>query len=249
MKLHGKKILITGANKGIGREIGLAFAREGAEMCITYHSDLNSAQAIANEIGKISKCRVLRLDLNTLRSNKDQQLDEIPSDIDVLVNNAGILSRKNFLDITEDDLEKIMHVNFFGIYYLTQKIVYSMINKKIRGSIINIGSISDTVMQQGLTHYQCAKAALTSFTKGVALELSQFHIRVNSINPGLTKTEMNKTQWLGDSSIWQERVNAIPLKRAANPKDYTELAILLASDQMSYATGSIFTVDGGRSCY
>lgn len=252
MRLKGKKAIVTGGSRGIGRAIAIGFAREGADLIITYVHDKFSADNTLNEINNYgNKAIAVYLDLEDSNS-LDKMNDEVLSffgEIDILVNNAGFLRRKNFLDISQEEFFNVLNINLAGPFLLTQHIAKQMQQQNTGGSIINISSISDHIASHGLSHYQCAKAGLSMLTKGAALELAQYGIRVNTISPGLTATDMNRTQWENHTEIWQTRVADIPLQRAGLPEDHVGAAIFLASDESAWMTGACLVMDGGRSIF
>ncbi len=252
MRLKGKKAIITGGGRGIGRAIALSFAREGADLVITYVSDKASADETLREIYKYGgQAIALPLNLGDLTQISQLKSEAIAflGKVDILVNNAGFLTRKNFLDIAQDELFKVLNINLTSPFILLQQIAAQMQQQNTGGSIINVSSISDRIASNGLSHYQCAKAGLSMLTKGAALELAQYGIRVNTISPGLTATDINRNQWDNQTEIWRSRVADIPLKRAGLPEDHVGAAIFLASDESAWMTGACLVMDGGRSIF
>ncbi len=252
MRLKGKTAIITGGGRGIGRAIAEKFAQEGADVLITYVNDKTSAEVTQQKLQTYGgKSTALSVDLaepdQICRLKKEAVA--LLGKVDILVNNAGFLTRKNLLDITQDELFKILNVNLTGPFFLLQQIAAQMQLQNSGGSIINISSISDSIASNGLTHYQCAKAGLSMLTKGAALELAQYGIRVNTISPGLTATDMNRNQWENQTEVWQSRVAGIPLKRAGLPEDHVGAAVFLASDESAWMTGACLVMDGGRSIF
>lgn len=252
MRLHGKTAIVTGGSRGIGRAIVLGLAKEGADVVVTYVNDEKSAQLVVQEITELGRkakavqCDLTRLsDISRLVSNAQSFLGKI----DILINNAGIVTRKDLWSIEEPELMQVLAVDLIGPFLLLQQVSQHMYSQGIKGSIVNISSISDQIAVSGLTHYQCAKAGMSMLTKGAALELAPYGIRVNTLAPGLTATDMNRTQWESDSNAWRSRVADIPLGRAGMPQDHVGAAIFLASDESLWVTGAHLAVDGGRTLF
>lgn len=248
-RLDGKKALITGGSRGIGKAIALAYAKEGADVVITYRTQEEDANEVVSEIKKMGRFALaLRADVSDEydRASLIKYAIQFLGQINILVNNAGIYAKKEYLSITEDDYDKMMEVNVKGAFFLTQLVVRHMISQKSGGSIINISSFRDRAVVDGMLHYVMSKAALSIFSKSLAVEMAKHHIRVNTISPGMILTDMHKGQ--DPTSIeWIDRINSIPLKRSGKTEDVTPLAVYLASDLADYVTASRFVVDGGRS--
>lgn len=250
MRLSQKKAIITGGNKGIGRAIALGFAQEGCEILITYHSDLAAAEEIIATLRSQGKtAHLAKLDMADISDIKNlvENARATLGTVDILVNNAAVLTRTDFTALSVAEWDNIFEINLRGPFLLTQEVANWMISHKTAGSIINISSISDRVATVGLCHYQAAKAGLSMLSKGCALELAVHGIRVNTLCPGLTKTNINQSQWENDTLTWQSRVKQIPLGRAGIPADHVGAAIFLASDESSWMTGAEVVIDGGRS--
>jgi NAD(P)-dependent dehydrogenase (short-subunit alcohol dehydrogenase family) len=251
-KLSGKKILVTGGNRGIGRAIAIAFANAGADVLISYNKNEHEAIETITTMHKFNRyANCIKVDLSN-RIETQTLIEEAVKElghIDVLVNNAGILTRQTFLDVSDKDLERVIEINLIAPFILTQNIAKEMIKKGIKGSIINIGSISSEKASRSLSHYECAKAGLLMMTKSAALALGNYGIRVNAIQPGLTETDMNFDIREKDELKWQEKISSIPLGRVGIPEDHVGAALFLASDDSSWVTGASIIIDGGRSVY
>lgn len=250
MRLSNKRVIVVGGSRGIGRAIAIKMTREGATVAFTYCSDNKSASSVVHEIESFKgKGRAFFLNLTqpeTFLSFTNEVLDYLQG-CDVLINNAGIANRKSFLEIPITEFDNIWHLNLRGPFFLSQAMANKMRDQGCGGSIIHISSISDRVSTLGLTHYESSKAALSMLTKGMALELAQYNIRVNAVSPGLVATGMNKNQREAHAELWQKRIDQIPIGRAGKPEDIVGAVCLLASDEASWMTGSIITVDGGRT--
>ncbi len=247
--LSNKKVLITGGSSGIGSAIALQAAEAGAQVLFTYAKKRERALQLLEKIINCSPRSCLLQselthpdDIAHLVKNAIAKLGKI----DILVNNAGVISRHaSFLDINFCDLNSVQFVNITAPFLLSQAIASHMVQKKINGNILNISSISASVISPGLTHYECSKAALNALTRSSSAELAKYNIRVNAIEPGLVKTNINQEQWQNHPEVWQQRSKKIPLGKTGEPTDIANLAIFLMSDQANWITGSIFTVDGG----
>jgi glucose 1-dehydrogenase len=249
-KLCGKRALITGASDGIGRAIAEAFVAEGAHVFLTAHTNpagLSHALAAAGERGLLTGC--MQADASTM------PVDHIFAaacqsigHVDVLVNNPGYVSGVPFLEADGNEFERSVAVNFRFPFFLTQRFAADCVSTGRPGSVINVSSISAFRAVSRLTTYQATKAALTMLTKGCAVELAQYGIRVNAISPGLTATKGNAHQWRDQPDLWASRGKDIPLGRAGRPADMVGAAILLASDESTWITGADIVIDGGESC-
>jgi NAD(P)-dependent dehydrogenase (short-subunit alcohol dehydrogenase family) len=250
MRLEGKKAIVTGGSSGIGRAIALGFGAEGADVVISYMSGRKAAEEVIAQIqGRGRRATAFKVDL--------ARREEIPSFVEkaleflgvvhILVNNAGILPRTPFLEITPAELERVFNLNLVAPFLLTQTVAGEMIRRKIRGNIINVSSISDHVSVAGLAHYQCSKAGLTMLTRGAAYELAPAGIRVNAIAPGLTATGLNQDLRETKMAEWQSRSSEIPMGRTGVPEDHVGAAIFLATEEASWITGTCMPIDGGRT--
>lgn len=248
LRLLGKKVIVTGANKGIGKAIAVGFAKEGAEVVIGYCTDEAAAISTLEQISTFGvKTKAIQVDMGHPESVAHFFLESIDflGDVDVLVNNAGIVSYAPFLEATESDLDYVMNVNLKGPFLLLQHFARYLKGLGHGGSVINVSSISANLTVPNLSVYQCSKAALSMLTKGAALELAPAGIRVNTLAPGLIQTDLNRFLWEEDVIGWEQLSNGIPLGRIGAPEDQVGAAIFLASDESSWMTGSTVTVDGG----
>jgi NAD(P)-dependent dehydrogenase (short-subunit alcohol dehydrogenase family) len=246
-RLRGKRALVTGGERGIGRAIALGLAREGADVAIMYYQQPDSANELVDKITSFGQ-RGLALFGDVSEPEQVRSTVEAVTltlgGIDVLVNNAAILLRQSFLDIPVEDFDRILKVNVRGTFLMTQQVAREMVANSIAGSIINVSSLSAERAAPGLVHYQASKAGVLMLTRGTALELARFGIRVNAIAPGLTITDLNR-DLMSDPAIRAERVSAVPLGRAGQPEDHVGAAVFLASDESAWITGATLAVDGG----
>lgn len=250
-KYEGKKVFITGASSGIGREIAVAFAAKGAEIAFSYCNNKSGAEETQDLLNKIgSKSHAFSSDFSDLKSLDFllQKVYQKFKEIDILVNNAGLLiSSPDFLTISAESLQKTASVNFLSPFLLTQKVAQRMVEKKIRGSIINISSMSTRFLSFGSTHYECSKAALDALTRGAAYALAPHHIRVNGISPGSVATDINRNQRIKDPNGWNKRSKKLPLREEGQPIDIANACVFLSSEEAKWITGITLVVDGGAS--
>jgi len=251
LSLEGKVALVTGASRGIGKAIALAFAQAGADVAICARN-VAALGNVAEEIQGLGRHSVaIRADIG-VKSDVEHMVEKIFKEfnaIDVLVNNAGIIMHSPMVKLSEEDWDKLMNTDIKG-YYLVSKAVAPIMMKRKSGNIINISSINAQLIKStfgygGLGAYCTAKAGVSMLTKVLAQELASYNIRVNAIGPGLIETEMDYA-YLHDKEKLQEALTRIPLSRIGQPSDIAETALFLASDASSYITGQTIFVDGGR---
>ena len=240
--LSCKIAIVTGAGHGIGKEIALSLARNGAEVIVTDVSDEISEvgkqlEALGSKSAPI-KCDVTDPDQAT---TVEEQVVEKYERIDILVNNAGIYPQKPFLEMTEDDWNKVLRINLYGVFHCTKAVMPKMIKQKY-GKIVNIASIAGAVVGfQNLTHYSASKAAIAGFTKSLALEVAQFGINVNAVAPG----PIDVYGMPADSEMYKQIAKAIPIGRMGLPIDIANLVVFLVSDESNFITGQCIVSDGG----
>ena len=247
--LTGKKALVTGSSRGIGRGIALALARQGADVAINYRSSKEKAEAVVEEIREMG-CNSLAVQADV--SQKDQvekmvaETVEKFGKIDILVNNAGIAVFKPFDQLTEEDWDETLAVNLKG-QFLCMKAVVPIMEKQKWGRIINIASIASGGVGVGfpnLAHYCASKGGVMALTEELALELSPRGINVNAIGPGVIDTDMTASL-KEDEKTMAGLMARIAKKRLGKPADIGAAAVFLASEEADYVTGIILYVDGG----
>ena len=242
MRLEEKKVIVTGANRSIGKAIALLFAKEGAELVISYRSDKKGAEETVQCIQKAGgTVKALHADFSTHIGVGQfyQESINVLGHIDILVNNAGGYNTLGFFELNPQDFEQLLQVTLMTPFFLSQLVAKGMVQKQTGGNIINISSISGTRPTLNRVAHASGKAALNMLTQTMALELAQHRIRVNAIAPGYTPYE--------ESSEFDPALKDIPLGRAGLPSDQASTALFLATEESSWMTGQILTVDGGHS--
>lgn len=252
-RLVGKRVIVTGASTGIGKAIALAYAREGANVVITYLHSASKAQLVVDKIKTFNvKAKAIQFDL--LNSNDAKKLvnqsKKFLGGIDVLVNNAlCVVDYCDFLTTTEDQLQINVMGNLLGPVRLTQKICKYMIEQNKGGCIINISSTADKVPSNHskMIAYEISKAGITMFTKSLAIGMAQHGIRVNAIAPGLTRTaiieKLYKDIMHEENAVWRAILAQCPLGKIGEPSDYQEMVIAITLSD--FMTGETVVMDGG----
>ncbi len=248
-RLKDKIALVTGGSQGIGRDIALTFAGEGADLVIDYRSerDLPMAEEVKAGIEKLGRrCFLVQADLSSL-SEIDQLIKTTVADtgrIDILVNNAGLEKRASFWDITESDFDLVFNVDLKGLFFTTQAFVREAMKQKYPAKIINISSVHEELPFPHFTAYCVSKGGVKMMTRNLAIELAPYGITINSIAPGAIETPINKAL-LNDKAKLESLLANIPLARLGQPKDVSGVAVFLASSDSDYMTGTTVFVDGG----
>ena len=245
--LSKKVAVITGCNRGIGKSILTKFTEQGAEIFACSRKEDKNFSDFCSELSKKFKTRIHNIffDLNKAEEMKEalSKIKELSEKVDILVNNAGIIQTSLFQMTKIEDMRKTFEVNFFSTFLFSQYIVKLMIKNKSQSSIINISSSAAIEANQGRSAYASSKSALTTLSKVMSKELSNFNIRVNAIAPGLTNTDM--MQKSTSEKYLSETINRISQKRVAEPEEIANSVLFLASDLSSYINGQIIQVDGG----
>jgi len=244
MEFKDKRVIITGATKGLGKAMALAFAREGAWVAINYSSDDKSALETESEIKNIApESLLLKADVSS-RTDVEKMISGVLEQweyVDILVNNAGIIRDKLLMFLNEKDWDRVIDVNLKGTYLCSKSIIKTMIGRKY-GRIINITSPSALTGRTCQTNYSASKGGIISFTKSLSREMARFGITVNAVCPGIISTPM--TEDLNEKTK-KEFLNMIPMGRFGDPEDIAGAVLFLASEKSRYITGHVLVVDGG----
>ena len=246
MILKNKLALITGSNRGIGFSVLKKFSENGANIIACSRTRSQKFEEDISDLSKKYNNKITPIYFDFLNKEKMEEgikkIFEISNDIDILINNAGINHVALFQMTPLQKVKEIFEINFFSQLHLTQRIMKKMIINK-KGSIINIASNAAIECDIGRSGYASSKASLIAFTKVLSKELGSFNIRVNAVAPGITKTDMMEKDV--SKKIMDEAIKRVPLKRAANPEEISNVILFLASDMSSYVNGETIFVTGG----
>jgi 3-oxoacyl-[acyl-carrier-protein] reductase len=237
-----KVIIITGASRGIGKEIAKGLSKKGYQIIANYNKSEEQAIELKEELAQEN----IKIDIFKADVSKRKEAEELVKytinkygRIDVLINNAGISQIKEFTQITDEDWNNIINTNLNSVFYMTQEVCKNMIHNK-NGCIINISSIWGVIGASCEVHYSVSKAGIDAMTKSLAKEMGPSNIRVNSIAPGIINTEMNK-------KLNEEEINnikeEIPLEKIGKAQDIEKCIEWLIEDE--YTTGQIISINGG----
>lgn len=239
-----KVAFITGATRGIGRQIAITLAKEGFDIAINYrkeNEDLIETQKMVED--QMVKCFTVQGDVSSFEDSERMVKDIIEefNHIDILVNNAGITKDMLLMRMKKEDFESVIDVNLVGTFNITKNVIpYMMKNRS--GRIINVSSVVGISGNAGQTNYSASKAGIIGFTKSLAKEVGSRNILVNAVAPGFIETQM--TDVLKDE-VKEEISKTIPLKRMGTVEDVANVVKFLASKDSSYITGQVINIDGG----
>ena len=239
-----KCALITGATRGIGKQIAITLAKQGYNIALNYRKENEELENTKKEIEKIGvQILAVKGDVANFEDceNFVKQVIERFGQIDVLVNNAGITKDMLLMRMKKEDFEQVIDTNLVGTFNVTKNVVPYMMKAR-SGRIINISSVVGISGNAGQTNYSASKAGIIGFTKSLAKEIASRNILVNAVAPGFIETNM--TDILKDD-VKQEIAKNIPLKRMGTAQDVANVVKFLASDDSSYITGQVINVDGG----
>lgn len=244
--LQNKVALVTGASRGIGKEIALTFAKNGATVIVNYQGSKEKAEKVAEEIrlcGGRAECVCCNVADFENCEKMIQDIIEKYGHLDILVNNAGITKDGLLMKMSEADFEQVLSVNLKGAFH-TIRHASRYFLKQRSGKIINISSVSGVLGNAGQANYSASKAGIIGLTKSVAKELGSRGIQVNAIAPGFIETDMTDAM---SEKAKEAVLGQITLGRCGKPADIANAALFLASDLSDYITGQVLSVDGGMA--
>lgn len=239
-----KTVLITGASRGIGRAIAIKFAQNGYNIVINYNKNEIKAKSLVKVLNQYNvRTMLCKADVGDIVQVKNMVKNILSNfgKIDCLVNNAGVSLNKLLQDCKDSEIQKVLNTNLLGTINVTKEVIKNMIPNKY-GKIVNISSIWGSVGASMETIYSASKGAINAFTLATAKELSPSNINVNCICPGVIETDMMKNFSCADKDALKE---STPLNRLGRPEDIANMAYFLSTDEASFITGQIITVDGG----
>ena len=239
-----KVALITGATRGLGKQIAITLAKEGYHIALNYRKENEDLENTIKEIeeNKVT-CFAVKGDVSSFEDCEElaKQVIEKFGKIDVLVNNAGITKDMLLMRMKKEDIEQVIDVNLIGTFNVTKNVISHMLKAR-SGRIINISSVVGVSGNAGQTNYSASKAGMIGFTKSLAKEVASRGILVNAVAPGFIETSM--TEVLKDE-VKEEIAKSIPLKRMGTSEDVANVVKFLASEDSCYVTGQVLHVDGG----
>ena len=233
-------ILITGASRGIGREIAITLSKEGHKIIANYNKSEEQAKELEKQNTNIE---IFKADVSKRNEvqNMVQEIIKKYGKIDVLINNAGITKDMLLARMKEEDFKQVIDVNLVGTFNMTKNVISYMMKAR-NGKIINISSVVGIAGNAGQTNYSASKAGIIGFTKSLAKEVASRNILVNAVAPGFIETNMTDVL---KQEVKDEIAKNIPLKRMGTPQDVANVVKFLASEDSSYITGQVISVDGG----
>ncbi|MFO0964230.1 MAG: 3-oxoacyl-[acyl-carrier-protein] reductase [Gemmataceae bacterium] len=246
MRLKDQVALVTGGSRGIGRAIVKAFAAEGAKVALVYRGSQQAADGLVQEVtqggGRII---AVQADVSNPEDTKKavERVEKELGPVNILVNNAGIIKDDLFVRLEPEAWHAVVNTNLGGVFNFCHAIAYSMMKQR-KGRIINISSVAAEHTNPGQTNYAASKGAVNAFTRALAVELASRGVTVNAIAPGFIETDMSEAVRNKAGDIIKKM---IPARRLGQPEDIAKVAVFLASEDASYITGQVLTVDGGLS--
>jgi 3-oxoacyl-[acyl-carrier protein] reductase len=245
-ELEGKVAIVTGAGRGIGREIALTLAKKGATVIVNYNGSKQAADEVVEKItqngGSAESVQCNVSDYNACADFTKSVLDKYKK-VDILVNNAGVTRDNLIMRMSEEDFDLVLDTNLKGAFNMIKHLSRSFIKQKA-GKIINISSVSGILGNAGQANYSASKAGVIGLTKSVAREFASRGINVNAVAPGFVDTDM--TNNMTDDA--KSQINGmIPMGKMGTTKDIADLVLFLAGDNSNYITGQVICVDGGMA--
>ena len=246
MKLAGKVGLVTGAARGIGAATAIELARNGADVMVNDIAPRETAQGVLDEIASLGRRAVFFQGDVADRSSDERMVEETVAEfgrLDILVNNAAKSIRKTLLDLEVADVARVWDVMLWGVFHCSQLAARQMVKQGQGGNIVMISSVHAKMAYRTSTAYNCAKAGINHMARTWAVELAQFGIRVNMVEPGWIDTPGERAHFTEE--VLQEEGKKLLLGRLGRPDEIAKAVLYLVSDDAAYATGTALRVDGG----
>lgn len=241
--LEGKVAIVTGASRGIGKQIALKFAQEGAHVAFSDLAIDDNALAVEKELQSLGvEAKAYSSDASKYEASQEF-VDQVVTDfgkVDILVNNAGITRDGLLMRMTEEQWDMVLNVNLKSVFNLTKAVQKYMLKQR-KGAIVNMSSVVGVRGNAGQSNYSASKAGIIGFTKSIAQELGSRNIRCNAIAPGFIETEMTAQLPEAEREGWLKN---IPMKRGGQAEEVANVAMFLASDLSSYVSGQVLNVCG-----
>lgn len=247
LDLTGKVAVVTGGSRGIGRQIALDYAEQGADIIIVGRN-MEKCEETAHEVSLLNRKAIpVTADISKISEIESifSTCKNVFGKLDILVNNAGANSTNPAVKVTEEEWDSIFNINLKGLFFCSQKAAEIMISQK-SGKIINISSIGGSRAYRNIAPYGASKAAVMHLTRSLANEWARYNIQVNSVAPGLIATDINKED-LANPDALDRMLKMIPQRRLGDVKDISNMALYLASRASDYITGQTYYVDGGKT--
>jgi glucose 1-dehydrogenase len=244
MKLHQKIAIVTGASQGIGLACAERLVREGARvMLVDIRPEVELAAASLGEAARAYRADVgIKVEVDAMIAATLAAFGRI----DILINNAGVTHAAEFLDLREDDFDRVLRINLKSMFLCSQAAARDMVARGEGGCIINMSSVNAELTIPNQVPYVISKGGVNQLTRVAAIALAQYDIRVNAIGPGTILTELAKKAVLGSPEARHTILSRTPLGRCGEPEEVASIAVFLASDDASYMTGQTLYADGGR---
>ena len=244
MRLAGKTALVTGGSRGIGKAIVWALAREGAKVAFIYRSNTEAAEQLVSDL-ELDQREAIAIQADVkLKDDADRVVEELLEKwekIDILVNNAGIIRDGLLATMDADQWQDVIDTNLTSVYNFSHAVVRPMMSAR-SGRIVNMSSVAANVGNPGQSNYAASKGGIEGFTRCLAAEISRRGITVNAVAPGFIETDMTVAV---RNAAGDEIKKRIPARRLGLPEDIANAVLFLVSDESSYITGHVLTVDGG----